>query len=163
VPIRVSASYAHGVTYEEALEECKQRNACDKFSEHVPCETEPGVWSWSSRLRPDWRQFSSSDRLDDPVRKGDRFAAKSDIDVAVMTHWRAPFTGGNAAVLPVGTIVVATHDQRRDAPGFNCIPENYDQLEPALVPEEDRLAGKYDGYSLSFVLDDIGTKLESLL
>jgi hypothetical protein len=150
------------VTHEEALEECERRNAGNKFIEHIPRETEPGVWSWSSRLRPDWRRFSSSDRIDDPVRKGERFAAKSDIEVAVMTHWRAPFTGGNAAVLPAGTIVVAKYDQQPEAPGFNCIPENYDQLESALVPQEDRLAGKYGGYSLSFVLDDIGTKLESL-
>jgi hypothetical protein len=39
--------------------------------------------------------------------------------------------------------------------------KNYDQLEPALVPEDTRLADKYGGYSLSFVLDDIGIKLES--
>jgi hypothetical protein len=149
------------VTNEEAREECKRRNARNKFIEHIPRETAPRVWSWTSLLRPNWRQFSSSDRLDDPVRKGERFVAKSDNDVAVMTHWSAPFTGGNEAVLPAGTIVVARYDQQPDVPGFNCIPENYDQLEPALVPEDTRLADKYGGYSLSFVLDDIGTKLES--
>ena len=79
-----------------------------------------------------------------------------------MTHWRAPFTGGNSAVLPSGTVVIARSDQSPSAPGFNCVPENYDELEPVLVSEGDRRDGKYGGYSLSFVLDDIGTKLQSL-
>ncbi|MGO9753403.1 MAG: hypothetical protein ACLP8S_18470 [Solirubrobacteraceae bacterium] len=151
-----------GVTYEEALNECERRNAGNKFIEHIPREAKPGVWSWSSRLRPDWRSFSSSDRLDDPVRAGERFRAKADIEVAVMTHWRAPFTGGDSAVLPAGTVVVASHDQLPSVPGFSCVPEDYDELERKVVPEEDRSAGKYGGYSLSFVLDDIGPKLEPL-
>ncbi len=51
-----------------------------------------------------------------------------------MTHWRAPFTGGQNAILPAGTIVVARDDQRPDAPGFNCVPEDYARLETVLVP-----------------------------
>jgi hypothetical protein len=79
-----------------------------------------------------------------------------------MTHWRAPFTGGDTAVLPAGTVVVARFDQLPNVPGFSCVPENAETLERDLVREEDRRAEKYGGYSLSFVLDDIGTKLEPL-
>jgi len=125
-------------------------------------EVRPGEWKVSSRLRADWRRFSTGDRLDNPIRKGERFVVEHETPVEVMTHWRAPFTGGNSATLPAGTVVVASYDQSSDAPGFNCIPEDYERLETALVPEADRTAAKYDGYSLSFVLDDIGPKLRPL-
>lgn len=150
------------MTYEEAVQECARRNGRNKFIEHVPKEAKPGVWNWTSRLRPDWRRLSTSDRLDNPVRQGERFRTTADIEVTVMTHWRAPFTGGDTAVLPAGTVVVARFDQLPNVPGFSCVPENAETLERDLVREEDRRAEKYGGYSLSFVLDDIGTKLEPL-
>jgi hypothetical protein len=157
-----SGEAAGGMSHEDALRECERRDARAKFIEHVAVEVRSGVWKISSRLRPDWRRFSTSDRLDRPVKKGERFVARGDVEVAVMTHWRAPFTGGQNAILPAGTIVVATDDQRLDAPGFNCVPEDYERLETILVPETDRGNGKYGGYSLSFLLDDIGVKIDPL-
>jgi hypothetical protein len=150
------------MSYEEARAECARLDDREKFSEHIPREVRPGEWKVSSRLRPDWRRFSTSDRLDNPVREGERFVADADTEVLVMTHWRAPFTGGNEAMLPAGTVLVVRYDQNPNAPGFGCVPEDYDRLEAVLVPEEDRKAEKYGGYSLSFVLDDIGTKLTPL-
>lgn len=150
------------MTYEEATQECERRNKRYKFIEHVPQEVKPGDWNWTSRLRPDWPRFSTSDRLDNPVRQGERVKTMADIEVTVMTHWGAPYTGGGTAVLPAGTVVVARSDQLPNVPGFSCIPEDAETLERQLVREEDRRAETYGGYSLSFVLDDIGTKLEPL-
>jgi hypothetical protein len=150
------------VTYEEAVQECERRNLRNKFIEHVPGKVQPGGWNCTSRLRPDWRRFSTSDRLDDPVRKGERFIVEAETEVEVMIHWRAPFTGGNEATLPAGTVLVARYDQNPDAPGFNCVPEDHDRLEAVLVSEQDRSAENYGGYSLSFVIDDIGVKLTPL-
>jgi hypothetical protein len=148
------------MTHDEAVQESLRLDERDKFIEHFPVETQPGVWKISSRLRTDWRTRSSSDRLDRPVREGERFVVREDLDVGVMTHWRAPFTGGHRAVLPAGTVIVARFDQNPDAPGFNCVPEDYSGLEPILVPAEDRSADKYGGYSVSFTLDDIGTRID---
>jgi hypothetical protein len=150
------------MSYEEAVRECERLDATDRFTEHLPVEAKPGEWKVSSRLRADWRSRSTSDRLDRPVKQGERFVAARDIEVNVMTHWRAPFTGGNRATLPAGTVVAARFDQNPEAPGFTCAPEDYERLEPILVPAEDRRADNYGGYSISFVLDDIGTNIEPL-
>jgi hypothetical protein len=150
------------MNYEEALKECERRNEKEKFSEYIPREAQPGVWKLSFRLRADWRRFSTSDRLDRPVVKGERFVAADDIEVLVTTHWYAPFTGGNRMILPRGTVMVASYDQHPDAPGFSSVPENYTELEEVLVPEEDRSAEKYSSYSVSFILDDIGTRIDPL-
>jgi hypothetical protein len=150
----------NAMSYDEALKECQRLDATEKFIEHLPAERDPGVWTITSGLRSNWREYSTSDRIDRPVREGERFVARSDVEVLVMTHWLAPFTGGHKAVLPAGTTIVARSDQMPDVPGFNCVPEDYAGLEPILVPEEDRNANKYGGYSLSFTLDDIGTLID---
>ncbi len=149
-------------SYEASRAECARLDARDRFIEHIPCEVSPGVRKVTSRLRADWRRLSTSDRLDDPVRKGERFVVASGAKTQVLTHWGAPFTGGNELTLPAGAVVVAQDDQNPNAPGFSCVPEEYDRVGALLVPEEDLRSEKYGGYSLSFVLDDIGTKLTPL-
>ena len=74
----------------------------------------------------------------------------------MLTHWRAPFTGGNRARIPAGTVLVVAFDRLPAAPGFTVTPQDYETLENLLVPPEDRLAGKYSGYSASLTVDDIG-------
>jgi hypothetical protein len=80
----------------------------------------------------------------------------------VLTQWRAPFTGGHVARIPGGTRLLADIDQGSDAPGFYLVPERYEELGLLLVPGSDRTSAKYDGYALSFLLDDIGPKLKEL-
>lgn len=45
-----------------------------------------------------------------------------------------------------------------DAPGFSCVSAEYEHLDLVLVRAEDQGAEKYGRYSLSFLLDDIGTR-----
>jgi hypothetical protein len=70
--------------------------------------------------------------------------------------WKAPFTSGAPCTLPAGTILIADHDQIRTAPGFACVPEAYEELEPVLAPPEDRAHPKYNGYYLVLLADKIG-------
>jgi hypothetical protein len=45
---------------------------------------------------------------------------------------------------------------------FYCRPESYRELEPALVPEADRCAADYAGYSLVFPVSEIDGALRRL-
>jgi hypothetical protein len=98
----------------------------------------------------------------EPVRAGDSFVAAQDIPTSALTSCKAPATFGFDTVIREGPVLVAPDDAGVDAPGFSCIPERYEELERALVPEEDRLHPKYDGFY--FVLDRaaIGSKLRRL-
>jgi hypothetical protein len=87
------------------------------------------------------------------------FVVAEPVKAMGLTHWRAPFTGGFECTIPVGTTLVAVHDQADGAEGLAFRPEGYEEMERLLVPEEDRAAEKYDGYSLVVLLAEIGTKL----
>ena len=62
--------------------------------------------------------------------------------------------GGFECVVPAGTALVA-HDPVEGAEGIGFRPLLYEEMELVLVPEEDRLAEKYDGYSLVILRTDI--------
>jgi len=71
-------------------------------------------------------------------------------------------TVGGEAVLPAGTIIIAS-DQVPWAEGFGAYPEDYDELEDVLVPEALRSKEMYaGGYSLTFLAADIGDLLEQI-
>jgi hypothetical protein len=93
------------------------------------------------------------------VREGDVFIARQAVAAIGLTHWRASFTGGFECLIPVGTILVAAHDQVDGAEGVGFRPRSYDEMGRLLVPEDDRGADNYDGYSLVVMLADIVTKL----
>jgi hypothetical protein len=96
------------------------------------------------------------------VRAGDRFVATSDIATSGLSHSLAPFTGGFETVIPAGTVLVAPSDALEEAEGFYCVPEQYEAMEAALVPEADRRHPKYAGYSFVFLETDIGGNLRRL-
>jgi hypothetical protein len=53
-------------------------------------------------------------------------------------------------------------DQQPGATGFKGYPQEYEQLETDLVPEEIRNEDGYYAYSLSFSVADVGDLLEPL-
>jgi hypothetical protein len=83
-----------------------------------------------------------------------------DWKTSAMTHWLAPFTGGEECVVPKGTVLVVAHDLVESASAFYVRPENYKELELRLIPEETRTEDKYNGYSLVLFCKDIGTLAE---
>lgn len=96
------------------------------------------------------------------VRSRDRFRALCDIETSVLISWKAPFSSGWPSIIPAGTVLVATHDQWEGAPGFGCVPEDYEGLLPVVVPDEDRRHEKFGGYHFVLLSEDIGTKIERL-
>jgi hypothetical protein len=96
------------------------------------------------------------------IYKGDKFIALTDFEITGLTHWSAPYTGGFKCVIPKGTILIVFHDPVPGAIGFGVIPENKGEFELKHVPESDRKAGNYSGYSFIFFEKDIGTKIRKI-
>ncbi len=83
------------------------------------------------------------------------------LSVHVLVHWAAPFTSGCLGVLPVGTLIVATHDVPPEGgtTGFGAKPDTYSQIETLLVP----LTGNLQSTTatvLCYPLDAIGAELD---
>ena len=95
------------------------------------------------------------------IRRGDRFRVTRSVESFRVNVIRgAPaHTGSCHGTLPVGTIIVAM-DQQPGATGFKAYPQEYEQLETDLVPEETRNEAGYYAYSLSFKVGDVGDLLE---
>jgi hypothetical protein len=96
------------------------------------------------------------------VRAGDRFVTTREIPSMGVTHWRTPITRGFYATVPDGTVLVASAPSAKKAEAFYCRPEGYRELEALLVPEADRRADGYDGYSLVFPIAEIDASLRRL-
>lgn len=79
-----------------------------------------------------------------------------------VTHWRVPISRGFYATIPEGTVLVASTAAPEGAEAFYCRPESYRELEAVLVPERDRRAVDYAGYSLLFPLSEIDASLRRL-
>ena len=91
-----------------------------------------------SQLRP-WARFP---------RDGEVFEAQSDLRLDYITHWAAPFSGGGPCTIRKGTRVrvsVLAFDQ--EPVGVYAAPLDA-ALEKEIVPEEERGAAKYGGFSL---------------
>jgi hypothetical protein len=102
-------------------------------------------------LRP-WARFPTD---------GEIYEAIDSVRIGYLTHWRAPFTGGGEGVLPKGTrIRVRVFD--REPVGVSADALNSDEIELLIVPNEDRLAGKYDGYSLSVSTEKLNREFRLL-
>jgi len=96
------------------------------------------------------------------IKKGARFRTLADITAKGLIHWNAPLTTGFRCVIPKGTILVAQRDSSPFSLGFGCVPENRADFERKFVPETDRAASGYAGYSFVFTRFAIGRKLSVL-
>lgn len=83
------------------------------------------------------------------LREGQEFRALREVDVNVLTHWDAPFTGGGKGLLPAGSIVRVAYDPPETAAAVGCGVQDSAALESRFVTEIDRTHPKYAGYSLS--------------
>jgi hypothetical protein len=107
--------------------------------------------------------------MDRPFKRGDRFETTRDVEVTALTHWPAPTTDGFDARLPAGVVVVAlkdAEDEWQKLPGLPVAPEDYDEWERRLPSGSDRALREeprgYDGFHLSFSVEDIGETLRRL-
>jgi len=95
------------------------------------------------------------------VEEGDRFLTMDEFPTGGIATYSAPYSSGFKCVVPTGTTLVANQDQVKGTPSFICMPENYEQLEPLLVPESER-NDKYLGYYLVCRSAAIGDTLKSI-
>lgn len=81
---------------------------------------------------------------------GDIYQALRDVEITCMTHWHAPVTGGEKAVLPAGAKIRPRLDASSDPEPIGIYAETLDAepWEAALVPEPDRRHDAYAGYSV---------------
>ena len=80
--------------------------------------------------------------------KGQRYRTLRNLEVGVLTHYRAPFAGGARAILHAGEVFTVALDPPAHTVAASCEPQRYEALQEELVPTEDRIAGNYSGYSL---------------
>lgn len=91
-------------------------------------------------------------------KDGEHFEARHDVRVSYLIHWRAPYTTGGEGVLPMGTrvrISVAPGDA--EPIGVYAMPLDEQAMAQLLIPELDRLSGKYDGFSISLTVAQLNT------
>ena len=105
--------------------------------------------------------FSGS-HLFGKIKKGTRFEALTDIATEGLIHWNAPMTTGFQCVIPRGTILVVLRESSSCSLGFACVPENRSGFEERFVPEADRQAEKYAGYSFVFTRLALGRRLKPI-
>ncbi len=92
------------------------------------------------------------------VRKGQRYRAKTDLPVTVMTLWRAPYTGGHKHTLPAGEEFVIATDPPPSATAVYALPVNYRKLHAQFVPWSDRKRFLlYAGYYVCVDLKRVAT------
>lgn len=83
------------------------------------------------------------------LTKGRRFRVTTDLPLTVMTHWRAPYTGGYESVLEAGETIEVASDQAPGATAIYCVPVDYARLEQRFVSRWERWQfWVYGGYSL---------------
>jgi hypothetical protein len=98
-----------------------------------------------SQLRP-WARFP---------RDKEVFEAQRDLELSYATHWAAPFTGGGKCVIRKGTRVrVSVLPFDPEPVGVYADPLD-SSLEKQIVPEEERTAPKYGGFSLFVKTDQL--------
>jgi len=84
-------------------------------------------------------------------KDGDLYEALADMPVTFSIHWRNPTGSSGKGILPKGTVVRASVPAGVAEPvGVQVVPVEEKRIEALLVPEHDRLASSYGGFSLTF-------------
>ncbi|HKB54681.1 MAG TPA: hypothetical protein VKD22_11825 [Ramlibacter sp.] len=96
------------------------------------------------------------------VRKGDTFIVTRDLPTQGLVHWQAPLTTGFACVLPAGTVLVVYSTPTPGSTFLSCTPVESAEaaIESRVVPEKDRNADGYAGYSFVLPVRLIGSGLQ---
>ena len=97
-------------------------------------------------------------------REGDVYIAVREIAAGSMEYYRAPFTGGEEVVIPMGTRIRIATDSVHESPTIIfALPVNYEELERYFVSSDSLRDPKYAGYGLVINIHEFkdGLKLES--
>lgn len=90
-------------------------------------------------------------------RRGERYVVTDALETIALTHWKAPFTGGERVQAVPGLEFVVDRDPPDEAIAVVAAPVDYARWERLLVSDEDRTHPQYDGYSLSIRIDKLAS------
>ena len=91
-------------------------------------------------------------------RDGDVYEALADMAISYVTHWRAPFTGGDTGRLRGGTLVrVTVYPHEPEPVDVHAKPLDTERVEREIVSEADRRSAKYAGFSLAISTTELNT------
>lgn len=80
---------------------------------------------------------------------GEVYEATQDIQIRYLTHFMAPYTGGDKAKLLKGERVIISKPNQAKPLGYYCYPINVDEIENRIIPNSDKNDPAYNGFSLS--------------
>lgn len=86
--------------------------------------------------------------------------AKKDFETNVLTYWQAPATFGFKCIIPKGFLLKVKEDSSHFSYYFECFPENVEEFEQKLLPEDIRTDPKFAGYRIFLKFRDLGKNLE---
>jgi len=89
-----------------------------------------------------------SERLRFSISEGDLFEVSLPLRVFVLTHWRAPYTGGFKCTLPVGVHLRAVTAAPKGSRGCRFVPSEPSEFLIHFVPQEERTSPKFSGVSV---------------
>jgi len=95
-------------------------------------------------------------------REGERYVVRTSFEAIVLTHWRAPFTGGGERMLPEGLELIVNGEPPPEASAVNCSPTDEARWLADLVDAGDAQAEKFAGYSISVPLTQLSAQCEKL-
>jgi hypothetical protein len=119
----------------------------------------PLEWEWAqayelTELRK-WARFP---------RDGEIYEAIGDTLVEYLINWDAPVSSGGAGMVPKGTRVrVSVMAESGEPVSVYADPLDYARIERELIPEGDRSASKYVGFSLSISTADLNRLFRRIL
>jgi hypothetical protein len=94
-----------------------------------------------------WARFPLNDEIHEAIE---------DSEVAFLTYWKAPCTGGGRGLLPKGTrVCVHVYSIDPEPIGVNADPLDRDIIERILIPEADRADPEYNGFALSITTEEL--------
>lgn len=80
---------------------------------------------------------------------GEVFETIQDVEISYLTHFMAPYTGGDKAKLLKGERVIVSKPNQDKPLGYYCYPINADEVEERIIPNSDKSDPAYNGFSLS--------------
>lgn len=80
---------------------------------------------------------------------GEVFEAVQDIEISYLTHFMAPYTGGDKGTLLKGERIIVSKPNKDKPLSYYCYPINADEVEERIVSFSDKDNPAYNGFSLS--------------
>ena len=80
---------------------------------------------------------------------GEVFEAIQDVEISYLTHFMAPYTGGDKVKLLKRERIIISKPSQDKPLGYYCYPINADEVEERIIPYSDKNDPAYNGFSLS--------------